>query len=109
MDPLQVNVLLQLSPQVDLRPVLAHRPIIHQDEVRVETVEHVQLAQGVQQGLVWGHHLHRERANSAFQLSLSRSFSNDFAQVTFLPLSHRTIYTETLCPTAGRRLNNPEV
>lgn len=52
MDPLQVDVLLQLPSQVDLSAVLAHRPIVHQQKVGVETVENVQLAEWIQQRLV---------------------------------------------------------
>lgn len=41
MDPLEVDVFLQLPSQVDLSAVLAHRPIVHQQEVGMETVENV--------------------------------------------------------------------
>ena len=38
---LEVDVLLQVPAQFDLSTVLAHRPIIHQEEMRMEIVENV--------------------------------------------------------------------
>lgn len=45
-------MLLQLPPQVDLGAVLAHRAVVHQQEVRVQVVENVEFAERVQQRLV---------------------------------------------------------
>lgn len=40
-------MLLELPTQVDLGAVFAHRAVIHQEEVRVEAVEDVELAEWV--------------------------------------------------------------
>lgn len=63
---LEVDVLLKLPPQVDLCTVLAHRPIIHQEEMRMQIVENVQFAQRVQQCLIRSYDLqggHEEVVN----------------------------------------------
>ncbi|KAG5839438.1 hypothetical protein ANANG_G00204960 [Anguilla anguilla] len=60
MDPLLADVFLQVAAEYSLCTILPHHPIIHQEEVRVQTVEHVQLAQGVQQRLIWRDHLNTE-------------------------------------------------
>lgn len=56
-DLLQGDVFLQLSAEFDLSTVLPCGPIIGQDEVGVQAVEHGQLAQWVGHGLVWSDHL----------------------------------------------------
>lgn len=38
---LKVDVLLQVPPQIDLSAVLAHCPIIHQEEMGMQIVENV--------------------------------------------------------------------
>lgn len=54
---LQREVLFQVPPELHLIPILAHSPIIGQDEVGMHTVECSELAEGVSQGLVQAHHL----------------------------------------------------
>lgn len=56
---LEVDVLLQLPSQVDLSAVLAHRPIVHQEEVGMQAVENVQFAERVQQRLIRSDNLQR--------------------------------------------------
>lgn len=41
MYPLQVDVFLQLPSQVDLGAVPAHRPVVHQEEMGMKTVESI--------------------------------------------------------------------
>lgn len=45
-------MLLQLSPELDLCPVLPSGPVVSQDEVRVHAVENGELAHGIRHGLV---------------------------------------------------------
>lgn len=52
-------MLLELPSQVDFRAVLAHRPIIHQEEMGMQTVENVQFAERVQQRLIRSNNLWR--------------------------------------------------
>lgn len=54
---LEVDVLLQLTSQVDLSAVLAHRPIIHQEEMGMQIVENVKFAERVQQRLIRSNNL----------------------------------------------------
>lgn len=54
---LEIDVLLQVPPQLDLSTVLAHCSIIHQEEMGMEVVENVQFAERVQQGLIWSDYL----------------------------------------------------
>lgn len=41
MYPLEVDVFLQLPSQVDLGAVLAHSPVVHQQEMGMKTVENI--------------------------------------------------------------------
>ena len=56
-NPLLLNVLLQASSEAMLAPVLAHGAVVHQQEVGVEVVQTVPLAQRVSQRLVGPVHL----------------------------------------------------
>lgn len=58
---LEVDVLLQVPPQLDLSTVFAHRPIIHQEEMRMQIVENVQLAERIQQRLIRSDNLQRAK------------------------------------------------
>ncbi len=51
-DSLKVNVFLQLSPEFDFSSIFPDCPIIHQDEMRVEVIQHVEFTERIQQGLV---------------------------------------------------------
>lgn len=54
---LQSDVFLQLPTKTDLGPVLARRPVVGQDEVRVAAVQGRQLAKRVRHHLVRASHL----------------------------------------------------
>lgn len=62
---LQRDVLLQLSTQFNLCPILPTCTIITQDEMRVAAVENSKLAQGVGHCLVRSGHLKKKKFNSA--------------------------------------------
>lgn len=54
---LQREVLFQIPPELHLISILAHSPIIRQDEVGMHAVECGKLAKGVAQSLVQAYHL----------------------------------------------------
>lgn len=53
-------MLLQVPPQVDFSAVLAHRPIIHQEEMGMQIVENIEFAERVQQRLIRSDNLQYE-------------------------------------------------
>jgi len=66
-DSLQVNVFLQLSPEFDFSSIFPDCPIIHQDEMRVEVIQHVEFTERIQQGLVRRHNLNTNTHNDVIQ------------------------------------------
>lgn len=60
-DLLQRDVFLQLAAKLHLGTVLARGAVVSQDEVRVQAVQHSQLAQRIRHGLVWSDHLKHTR------------------------------------------------
>lgn len=71
---LQREVLFQVPPELHLISILAHGPVIGQDEVGVHAVECGELAEGVAQSLVQAHHLRdsKDKRVSEFEI-LSRT------------------------------------
>lgn len=63
-------MLLQLPTQVDLGAVLAHRAIVHQEEVRVKAVEDVELAERVEQRLVRSDDLQGGKTSQESEISV---------------------------------------
>lgn len=69
-------MLLQVPPQLDLGAVLAHRPVVHQQEMGMQVVEHVQFAERVQQRLVRSHDLQRGRQSSVKRTRTTSFYKN---------------------------------
>lgn len=65
---LQREVLLQVPSELHFISILAHSPIIRQDEVRVHAVECCELAEGVTQSLVQAHHLRDSKDKGGSEL-----------------------------------------
>lgn len=66
-------MLLELPTQVDLGAVLAHRAVVHQEEVRMKAVEDVELAERVEQRLVRSDDLQRGRREDQRKITLEPS------------------------------------
>lgn len=78
---LEVDVLFQVSSQLDLSTVLAHGPIIHQKEMGMQVVENVEFAERVQQCLIWSNNLQydKKKESSSVPLVLNIELHNTCA------------------------------